>query len=212
MGSPRRRYTTPVLMRRSSIGSRRTSPAVCKRVRGFAEGSSLGPWWARRFAASCSVRPYHCFSAGWRPVWGSIFGDVVLTTAPSGSSLFSRLQYPRGCDGAHDCTDAQNSRVTRIVRTMQKVCGVRQNLIEACLFSDTEAAEDQVENIVSGGFAGDGIEWSQGAVKIEHDHLVRNVTVSGFAGRFQTANGFQHQSLMADIGEESCLVLAAGLA
>lgn len=83
---------------------------------------------------------------------------------------------------------------------------------EGCLFSDTEAAEDQVENIVSGGFAGDGIEWPQGAIKIEHDHLVRNVTVGSFACRFQTADGFEYQSLMADIGEESCLVLSAGLA
>src|SRR5215475_15462210 len=56
------------------MGSRSTSTAVRKKVRGFAEGSSLKPWRARRCAASSSVRPGHRSSVG-----SSVLGGVALS-------------------------------------------------------------------------------------------------------------------------------------
>ena len=42
----------------------------------------------------------------------------------------------------------------------------------ATLFSDAEGAEDQVEDVVGGGGAGDFVERTQGSVEIEQEHLV----------------------------------------
>src|SRR5262245_49279820 len=56
------------------MGSRSTSTAVRRKVRGFAEGSSLKPWRARRCAASSSVRPGHRSSVG-----SSVLGGVALS-------------------------------------------------------------------------------------------------------------------------------------
>jgi hypothetical protein len=40
------------------------------------------------------------------------------------------------------------------------------------LFSDAEGREDEIENVVRGGLAGEGIESPEGAIKIQQDHFV----------------------------------------
>jgi len=40
------------------------------------------------------------------------------------------------------------------------------------LLSDAESAEDQVQDVVGGGGAGDFVERAQGRIKIEQEHLV----------------------------------------
>ena len=44
--------------------------------------------------------------------------------------------------------------------------------IGAMLLSDAEAAENQVEDVVSGGDAGDLVEGTQSCVEIEQQHLM----------------------------------------
>ena len=43
---------------------------------------------------------------------------------------------------------------------------------ERCLFSDAEGAEDQIEDVIGGGGAGDFVEGAEGSVEIEQEHLV----------------------------------------
>ena len=40
------------------------------------------------------------------------------------------------------------------------------------LFSDAEGGEDQVEDVVGGGLAGERVESPERAIEIEQDHLV----------------------------------------
>jgi hypothetical protein len=44
--------------------------------------------------------------------------------------------------------------------------------VDATLLSDAEGAEDQVEDVVRGGGAGDFVERAQCSVEIEQEHLV----------------------------------------
>jgi len=51
-----------------------------------------------------------------------------------------------------------------------------------CSFPYAEAAEDQVEDVIGGGSAGDFVERPQGAVKVEEQHFVRNPVMDGGFG------------------------------
>ena len=51
--------------------------------------------------------------------------------------------------------------------------------VEGNLLSNAEGAEDQIEDVVGGGGAGDGIERPQGVVEIEQQHLVRDLGRDG---------------------------------
>ena len=52
----------------------------------------------------------------------------------------------------------------------------------ALLLSDAEGAEDQVQDVVGGGGAGDGVERPEGVVEIEQQHFVRDFRAHGDAG------------------------------
>ena len=54
--------------------------------------------------------------------------------------------------------------------------------LDTTLLSDAEGAEDQVEDVVGGGGAGDFVERAQGAVEIEQEHLVRDLGGHGVGG------------------------------
>jgi hypothetical protein len=47
------------------------------------------------------------------------------------------------------------------------------------LLSDAEGAEDQVEDVVGGGGAGDFVEGAEGSVEVEQKHLVRDAGGDG---------------------------------
>ena len=49
-----------------------------------------------------------------------------------------------------------------------------RNSWELALLPDAEGAEDQIEDVVGGGGAGDGVERLQGVVEIEQQHFVGN--------------------------------------
>jgi hypothetical protein len=53
---------------------------------------------------------------------------------------------------------------------------------EAMLLSDAEGAEDQVEDVVGGGGAGDFVEGAEGVVEIEEEHFVGDAGGDGVAG------------------------------
>ena len=59
---------------------------------------------------------------------------------------------------------------------------VERHLRNVALLPDAELAEDQVEDVVGGGGAGDGIEGAESAVEIEQQHFVRDFRVYGTAG------------------------------
>ena len=43
------------------------------------------------------------------------------------------------------------------------------------LLADAEGGKDQIEDVVAGGLAGEGVEGPEGAVEVDQDHLMRNV-------------------------------------
>lgn len=71
------------------------------------------------------------------------------------------------------------------------------------LFSDAEGGEDQVEDVVGGGLAGQGVEGPKGAVEVEQDHLVGDAGVVGAASVFEGGAGGDDGLLLAEVGEEA---------
>jgi hypothetical protein len=59
-------------------------------------------------------------------------------------------------------------------------------------FSDAEAAENEIQDVVRGGRAGDFIEWTQRVIEIEQQHLVRCKVGYGSRGRVQCAERLGH--------------------
>ena len=57
------------------------------------------------------------------------------------------------------------------------------------LLADAEFAEDEVEDVVGGGGAGEGIEGAEGFVEIEQDHLVGDRGCRGLAGLDESGEG-----------------------
>jgi hypothetical protein len=53
------------------------------------------------------------------------------------------------------------------------------NLLNATLLSNAEGTEDQVEDVVGGGGAGDFVEGAQGSVEVEQEHLVGDLGTNG---------------------------------
>jgi hypothetical protein len=52
-------------------------------------------------------------------------------------------------------------------------------MYRSTLLSDAECAEDQIQDVVSGSGAGDGVQRAQSIVKIEQQHFVRNLAGDG---------------------------------
>jgi hypothetical protein len=71
------------------------------------------------------------------------------------------------------------------------------------LFPDAEAGEDQVQDVVAGGGAGDFVERAEGAVKIEQKHFVGDAVVDGGLGGFEGSKRVTYKRLVAGVGEES---------
>src|SRR6266849_2198875 len=82
---------------------------------------------------------------------------------------------------------------------------------EVGLFPDAKAAEDQVENVVSGGGAGDLVERAQRVVEVEQEHLMRHLLVNCGLGGFERGNRIADQPLVAQVGEKSSFGLGACL-
>src|SRR5450432_2516009 len=52
----------------------------------------------------------------------------------------------------------------------------------AALLSDAECGEDEVEDVVGGGFAGEAVDVGEGGVGVEREHCVGGAAGHGFAG------------------------------
>ena len=75
------------------------------------------------------------------------------------------------------------------------------------LLPDAERTEDQVEDIVGRGRAGDFVERAQGIVEIEQQHLVGDMRGYCVVGGIESGEGVCDQFLMADVGQESAFDL-----
>jgi hypothetical protein len=68
------------------------------------------------------------------------------------------------------------------------------------LLSDAEGAEDEVEDVVGGGGAGDFVEGAEGSVEIEQKHLVRDAGGDGVGRVVESGERGADQFLMANVG------------
>src|ERR1700722_16588615 len=91
-----------------------------------------------------------------------------IPVATDGRS-FSFWVAGRGAGNALTC-----SPVTR--RPHGKKVVVRGKVEQPRLFSDAERTEDQIQYVVVCGGAGDRIQRTQRAIKIEQQHFMRNLT------------------------------------
>ncbi len=79
------------------------------------------------------------------------------------------------CKNVSGENEKSGSRSTAMFR--ERPGRLSRNSVARCdvvSLSNAESAEDQVQDVVCGGSAGDGVERTQRAVKIEQQHFVRN--------------------------------------
>src|SRR5437870_13121796 len=77
------------------------------------------------------------------------------------------------------------------------------------LFADAERAEDQVQDVIGGGGAGDFIQRSQSIVEAEQEHFVRGLVVAGGFRGFERSQRVADGALVADTGQQAALGMAA---
>jgi len=80
------------------------------------------------------------------------------------------------------------------------------------LLSDTKSAEDQAQNVIRGGGAGDFVERVQGIVKIHEEHLVRYLVADRGSRSIEGGGRPSYQFLVAQVGEEASFGGSARLA
>jgi hypothetical protein len=81
----------------------------------------------------------------------------------------------------------------------------------APLFSDAETAEDQVQDIVGSGGAGNFVQRAEGVVEVEQEHFVGHFVLHGGLSSAQGCERILHQLLVAEVGQEACIGLSAGV-
>ena len=69
------------------------------------------------------------------------------------------------------------------------------------LLSDAEGGEDEVEDVVGGGGAGEGVEAAEGFVEVEEEDLVGELGCDGGAGGFEAGEGGLDGGVLAQGGE-----------
>ena len=69
------------------------------------------------------------------------------------------------------------------------------------LLPDTKRGEDAVQNVIGGGRAGNGIERLQRGVKIQQQHLMRDLKLHGATGVFERLQAFTQQRFMTQAGQ-----------
>jgi hypothetical protein len=60
--------------------------------------------------------------------------------------------------------------------------GIPWTPLEAGLFADAEFAEDEIQDVVAGGGAGERVEGAEGVIEVEEDHLVGDGVGGGLQG------------------------------
>lgn len=74
-------------------------------------------------------------------------------------------------------------------------------MLEYSLFSNAEGGEDEVENVIGGGLAGERVEGPEGAIEVNQDHLVGDAVVVGAAAIFKSHACCDDALLLAEVGE-----------
>lgn len=74
------------------------------------------------------------------------------------------------------------------------------------LLADAEGGEDTVEDVVGGGGSGDGIDWPQGGVEIEQQHLVRDTDFYCGTRGLESLQRVFEAALVAEAGDETVLL------
>src|SRR5436853_7401014 len=77
------------------------------------------------------------------------------------------------------------------------------------LFPNAKTAEDQIQDVVGSGVAGERVEGAKGTVEVEQQHLVRNRIVYRPSRGFQSGQRLAHQLLLAKVGKHAALLLRA---
>src|SRR5712691_5877077 len=85
---------------------------------------------------------------------------------------------------------------------------VRQ-AIAWCLFADAKGAENQVQDVVCRGSAGNFIQRTQSVVEVEQEHFVRDFVADGGFRGFERRQRVAHEALVADSGEKTALGMGA---
>ncbi len=70
------------------------------------------------------------------------------------------------------------------------------------LFPHAKGFEDDVEDVVGVGGAGDEVEGAEGVVKVQEEHFVRRFPLGGLAGLRQAGEGVLNELLVAQVGNE----------
>src|SRR5262249_28543429 len=160
----------------------------------------------------------------------SSISDYMLTGAPRWTGFAAcRSRSSKPQNGSGSCGWWENETTFKRERSRSKpwksipkrTCGAWKKSSGAgismqagwpLLLADAEAGEDQVQDVIGGGLARDGVKRAQRAVKIEHDHFMRNASLGRETCRRKTVERLFHQSLMADVGEKSGFLLSGGAA
>ena len=77
--------------------------------------------------------------------------------------------------------------------------------MEVVLFSDAEGGEDQIEDVVWSGLAGERIEGPKSAVKVEQDHLMWNPAGVRLRRVIDPGQSGGHRLVMAQAGQHARL-------
>src|SRR6266576_2314503 len=77
------------------------------------------------------------------------------------------------------------------------------------LFSNTEGAEDQIQDVICSSRPRDFIKLAQGVVQVEQDHFVGNFVANGCLGGIERGYAFTDQCLMPQTGNKPSFRLHA---
>src|SRR5690242_8959143 len=80
------------------------------------------------------------------------------------------------------------------------------------LLSNAESAEDEAQDVVGSGGAGNFVERAQGVVEVKQQHLMGHALGHCGRGSIKSLQGILHQAAMAGIGQKAGFHLRALLA
>src|SRR5271167_2301520 len=79
--------------------------------------------------------------------------------------------------------------------------------LDVILLPNAERGEDEAEDVLGGGGAGNVVQRTQRAVEVEQDHLMGCLQRHGSGRPVERRDSVGHQHLLANIGQKSCFLL-----
>src|SRR5579875_3181729 len=96
--------------------------------------------------------------------------------------------------------------------SLEAKCMPRKRVGGAALLADAEGGEDEIQDVVGGGFTGKRIQMAQGGVEVEQQHLMGNLFGNRLLRRGQALQGCRHRLVMANAGKHGVFAISAGMA